>query len=52
MVLCMPHLTKEVEIMLKDLILSFNYKYGEEVLLYFTDPANKEAQEDNWDKEN
>ena len=48
----MPYLVEEVEIMLKNLVLYFNHKHGEEALLYFTNLAKKEAQEDNWDKEN
>ena len=46
-VLYIPYLIEEVEIMLKNLIPYFNHKYGKEALLYFTNLVKKEAQEDN-----
>ena len=50
--LYIPYMAEEAEIILKNLILYFQYKYGEEVLLYFTESVKKEAQEDNWDEKN
>ena len=48
----MPYLAKEAEIILNNLILYFQYYFGNETLLYFTDSAEKEAKNDRWDTEN
>ena len=51
-VLYMPHVVTEVELILNNLIPYLKHEYGEEVLEYFTKAAKKEASEDYWDKKN
>ena len=47
--LFIPQLVQEAEIMMNNLIPFLKHKYGEEVLLYFTEEVKQEALEDRWD---
>ena len=49
--LYMYHLTKEAELIIKNLILFLKYKYGNEVLYYFTEKAKLDTTKDEWGSE-
>ena len=44
-------LAEEAKIIIYNLILYLWHKYGDEVLLYFTEEVKQEVKEDKWDKE-
>ena len=47
----MPHLSKEAELIMKNLIPFLKHKYRAEVLHYFTEEVKMDATEDEWDLE-
>ena len=47
--LVMPHIEEEAELMMSNLLPFMRFKYGDEVLEYFTSTAKEISMEDKWD---